>query len=80
MLVVPAERAETTPVALTVAMVVFEEIHGLTKAGLGEPVSAEVALTHAESVPEIVGSAFTRTEMLSVPIQPLLSVTVYVSV
>lgn len=74
----PAETAVTNPTLLMVATDVFEEIHGLTAAGVAEPVSADVSPTQADNVPVIVGSGFTSTEILSVPVHPLLSVTVYV--
>ena len=57
--VVPAVNAVTSPVFETVATVVFDETHGFVVAGEADPVSCEVAFTHADSVPVIVGSALT---------------------
>ncbi len=56
---VPTARAVTNPVALTEATKPFEEVQGFEAAGMAVPVSCEVPLRHAESVPEIVGNAFT---------------------
>ncbi len=70
--VVPAVNAVTSPVFETVATVVFEETHGFVVAGDAEPINCDVAFTHADSVPVIVGNAFTVN--VAVTIQPLLFV------
>jgi hypothetical protein len=57
----PAATPVTNPDDDTVAIEVFEEVHGLEAAGVPEPVSCVVALTHALKVPLIVGEAFTVT-------------------
>ena len=58
-MVVPTARAVTNPVELTEATNPFEEVQGFDTAGVAEPVSCDVPLRQAESVPEMVGNAFT---------------------
>ncbi len=55
----PAVRAFTNPILLTVAIVGFEDAHGELEAAVPEPVNCEVELTHTEKVPVRVGEAFT---------------------
>ncbi len=57
--VVPADTAVTNPVDETVATNPFDDVHGFVVAGEADPVSCEVAFTHADSVPVMVGSALT---------------------
>ena len=44
---------------LTVAIAVFDEIHGKLEAGAAEPVNWEVVFIHADVAPEIEGKALT---------------------
>jgi hypothetical protein len=44
---------------LTVAIEVFDEVHGKLEAGAAEPANWEVAFIHADVVPEIEGKALT---------------------
>lgn len=53
----PADIANTNPVLLTVATAGVPETHGLTPAGVPEPVSCVVKPTQTVSVPIIVGFA-----------------------
>ena len=55
----PAATPVTTPPVVTVAIEVFDDTHGLTTAGVGDPVNVVVDPTHTLSVPVIVGNAFT---------------------
>ena len=55
----PAPTPVTTPVLEIVATAVFEEAQGVVASAVAEPVSVEVAPTHALRVPLIVGNAFT---------------------
>ena len=55
----PLATAVTSPVLLTVATPVLEEVQGLETAGEADPLSWEVKPTHADVVPEIVGKALT---------------------
>jgi hypothetical protein len=57
--VVPADTPVTIPVLEIVATAVFEEIQGLTTAGLAEPVKLVFAPVHILNVPEIVGGVVT---------------------
>jgi hypothetical protein len=43
----------------TVATDGFDETHGFVVAGVADPVNCEVAFTHADNVPVIVGRALT---------------------
>lgn len=72
MVVDPAATAVTSPVLLTVATPVLEEVQGVTAAGVTEPESWEVNPAHAEVVPEMVGKALTMK--VAVTWQPLLLV------
>ena len=62
----------TTPVLLTVATPVLDEVHGVVAAGVPEPVSVIVAPSHTAVGPPMVGCAF--TVMVTVFEQPLLFV------
>ena len=55
MTVVPGPCPVTTLVLLTVATAVLEEVHGLTAAGVPEPVSVIVELSQTVVGPVIVG-------------------------
>jgi hypothetical protein len=57
-------------VLLTVAIAVFEELHGVVASGVPEPVNVVVNPAHTDSVPEIVGKALTVT--VAVMVHPLL--------
>ena len=69
---VPAFTPVTTPVLFTVATAVLEEVHGLTAAGVPDPVSVVVDPLQTVSDPPIVGWLF--TVMVTVLLQPLLFV------
>ncbi len=69
-MVVPADRAVTTPVLDTVATAVFDEVQGVVGCGVPAPVKVEVKPTQATLVPVIVGN--TNTVKVPVTIQPLL--------
>jgi hypothetical protein len=69
---VPALFPVTTPVLLTEAMPGAEDVHGLTAAGVPEPVNVVVPSSHIVNVPLIVGCAF--TVIVTVLLQPLLFV------
>src|SRR6266480_975263 len=76
--VVPAATPVTTPALLTVATPVFDDVHGLTAAGVPDPVNVVVDPTHTVNVPVIVGCALTVT--VAVLLHPLLLVYVIVVV
>ena len=59
MVVVPGAIAVTKPADDTVATEVFDEIHAFVVAAVAVPVNWDVALTHADKVPDIVGKEFT---------------------
>jgi hypothetical protein len=67
---VPGLTPVTTPALLTVATPALEEVHGLTAAGVPEPVKVIVELLQTEFGPEIEGCGFTVT--VAVLVQPLL--------
>lgn len=69
---VPAATPVTTPALLTVATAGLAEIHGLTAAGVPEPVNVVVAPTQTVNVPVMVGAALTVT--VAVWLHPLLFV------
>ena len=54
-MVVPGFCPVTTPALLTVATPVFDEVHGLTAAGVPEPVKVIVDPSQTAVGPEIVG-------------------------
>ena len=56
---VPFDIPVTKPVAFTVAIKLFEEVHGLTTAGVPEPLSCEVLPLQKVMVPVIVGFGLT---------------------
>jgi hypothetical protein len=70
--VVPAATPVTTPALFTVATPVFEDVHGLTAAGVPDPVNVAVAPIHTVNVPVIVGCAL--TVIVTVLEHPLLFV------
>jgi len=57
----PAATPVTTPLVLTVASEVLDEVHGLEPAGVPEPVRVTVEPAHTVSVPDMVGAALTVT-------------------
>ena len=72
MTLVPAVTPVTTPVLLTVATAGVADTHGLTAAGVAEPIKLVVLAIHTFKFPVIVGSASTLT--VAVIVQPLLLV------
>lgn len=62
--------AVTTPDALTVATLIFEEAHVFDVAAVPEPVRLDVCPTHKAVVPVTAGKELTVTVV--VVIQPLL--------
>ena len=72
MTLVPAVTPVTTPVLLTVATAGVADTHGLTAAGVAEPVKVVVLAIHTFKFPVMVGSALivSSCEVLL----PLLSV------
>ena len=72
MVVVPGLTAVTTPVADTVATVVFDEVQGVVASGVPEPVRVMVLLSQTVAGPVMVGSAL--TVMVVVTEHPLLLV------
>ena len=71
---VPAETPVTTPPALTVATVPFDETHGLTAAGGDTVDNVVVCPSQMFNVPVIEATAF--TVMVSVSVHPLAAVKV----
>ena len=69
---VPGLTPVTTPVLVTVATPVLEDVHGLTAAGVPEPVNVIVEPSQTAVGPPIVGLALTVT--VTVLLQPLLLV------
>ena len=78
MTVVPGFTPVTTPALVTVATPVLDEVHGLTAAGVPEPVNVIVAPSHTAVGPPIVGLAL--TVIVTVLLQPLLFVYVMTEV
>ena len=72
MTVVPGFTPVTTPALFTVATAVLEDVHGLTAAGVPEPVNVVVVPSQTVNVPLIVGCALTVT--VTILLQPLLFV------
>jgi hypothetical protein len=72
MVVVPGPCPVTTPALLTVATPVFDDVHGLTAAGVPDPVNVMVALSQTAVGPLIVGCAL--TVIVTVLEHPLLLV------
>jgi hypothetical protein len=72
MVLVPPFTPVTTPALSTVATAVLEDVHGLTAAGVPEPVNAVADPLHKVNTPLMVGCAFTVT--VTVFEQPLLLV------
>ena len=66
----PAATPVTIPALFTVATPVFDDVHGLTAAGVPDPVNVVVAPTHTVSVPVMVGCAL--TVIVIVLVHPLL--------
>ncbi len=58
---VPAATPVTTPEEVTVATEVVAEVQGLEADAVPDPVRVVDALTQAEAVPEMVGSALIVT-------------------
>lgn len=58
---VPAETPVTTPVLLTVATPVLDDVHGLVAEGVPDPLSVVTDPAHTVNVPVMVGNAFTVT-------------------
>ena len=57
----PAATPVTTPALLTVATPVLDDVHGLTAAGVPDPVSVVVDPAQTFNIPVIVGCALTVT-------------------
>jgi hypothetical protein len=76
--VVPVEREVTNPVAFTVATAGFEDVHGVTAAGVPDPLNCVVDAIHPDNVPDIVGKALKVTTVVAE--HPLLIVYVIVVV
>ena len=55
MVVVPPQTAVTKPDALTVAIVVLDDVQGEVVAAVAEPVNWDVKPTHENKVPVIIG-------------------------
>jgi hypothetical protein len=72
MIVVPAATPVTTPALVTVATPVLEDVHGLTAAGVPDPVNVVVYPTQTVNVPVIAGCAL--TVIVTVLEHPLLFV------
>ena len=70
----PADTPVTIPVALTVAIAVFEDVQGFVVAGVPLPVSCVVAPTQADKVPVMVTAAAGFMVISAVLLQPLLLV------
>ena len=70
--VVPGATPVTIPALVIVATPVLDDVHGLTAAGVPEPVNVVVEPTQTVNVPPIVGCALTVT--VAVLLQPLLFV------
>jgi len=61
MVVVPGLTPVTTPALFTVATPVLEDVHGLTAAGVPEPVNVVVDPAQTFNAPVIAGCALTVT-------------------
>lgn len=72
MVVLPADKPVTTPVLLMVATVVLEEVHGLTVAGVPEPLKVMLLPAQSEAGPVMVGVG--SMVMVTVFTQPALVV------
>ena len=72
MTLVPFATPVTTPVLLTVATAGVADTHGLTAAGVAEPVKVVILPIHTFKFPVMVGSASTLT--VAVIVQPLVLV------
>lgn len=70
MVLVPALTPLTTPVLLTVATAVLEDVQGVVGCAVAEPIKVDDCPTQALKVPLIVGKGF--TVKLAVWVQPLL--------
>ena len=69
---VPGLTPVTTPALLTVATPVLEDVHGLTAAGVPEPVNVVVDPAQTFNIPVIAGCAL--TVIVAVLLHPLLLV------
>jgi len=58
---VPLEIPVTSPLLLTVATVVLDDVQGFTAAGVPEPLSCDVLPLQKVSVPVMVGLLLTET-------------------
>lgn len=72
MVLLPAEIPVTTPELLMVATPVFDEIQGLTEAGVGDPLKVVVLFTQIVVLPLMVGRAFTVRGALAVVVPQVL--------
>ncbi len=72
MIAVPALLPVTTPVLLTEAIPGADDVHGLTAAGVPDPVNVVTPSSHIVKLPVIVGSAL--TVIVTVLEHPLLLV------
>jgi hypothetical protein len=79
--VVPLAIPVTKPVLSTVATAVFEETHGVTAAGVPEPVSCDVLPLQNVKLPVMVGFGLTIiVKVVVVAHCPVVGVNVYVAV
>ena len=72
MTLLPADTPVTLPALSTVATAGVADTHGLTAAGVPDPVQVVLAATATLAAPVMVGSAFTLT--VAVIVQPLVLV------
>jgi len=70
--VVPADTLVTTPVLLTVATAGALDTHGVTAAGVPDPINVTEPPRHKDAGPVIVGTLL--TVIVIVAVQPLLLV------
>jgi len=74
----PADTPVTTPPELTVAIEVFEDVHGEELLAVPDPVNVMLLPLHNVADPETVGAAGSVNVMVLTCLQELLSVTVIV--
>ena len=74
----PAETPVTTPVELTVAIDVLDEVHGPDEFAVPDPVKVMVLPIQAVAEPVIVGAAGSVSVMVFTCLHEFLSVTVIV--
>lgn len=70
-MLVPGLTPVTTPVLDIVATSVFDDVQGLTAAGVPDPVSAVVEPTQTLRLPVMVGNGFTLTVTDDWALQPV---------